>query len=183
MPPDVLVPYHWQSQHRPTLLLGHVQGRKQERAWKQAADEHATAVLAVESRLAGKQREVAGLQDLNSRLFSRFQGMRDLLARNEEKLSHDKLRGRQHLSTMHYTCGVSLGHTGDEVSYCLGLSLCVPVTVIVTEHMCSCQWQAHPYTMLVAPGCPCFHAKAAVMIVTYLWSVYVLDNHSSLDQV
>ena len=51
------------------------------------------------SRLAGKQREVAGLQDLNSRLFSRFQGMRDLLARNEEKLSHDKLRGRQYLST------------------------------------------------------------------------------------
>ena len=67
--------------------------RKQERVFKQAADEHATAVLAVESKLASKQREVADLQELNSRLFSRFQAMRQQLARNEDKLSHDKLKG------------------------------------------------------------------------------------------
>ena len=70
-----------------------VQVRKQERAFKQAADEHATAVLAVESKLAGKQREVADLQELNTRLFGRFQAMREQLARNEDKLSHEKLKG------------------------------------------------------------------------------------------
>ncbi len=70
-----------------------VQGRKQERAWKQASDEHATALLAVEAGLAGKQQEVAGLQDLNTRLFSRFQDMREQLARSEEKVSREKIRG------------------------------------------------------------------------------------------
>ena len=69
------------------------QGRKHERAWKQINDEHATALLAVEAKLAGKQREVSGLQDLNLRLFARFQDMRDQLARSQEKLSHEKLRG------------------------------------------------------------------------------------------
>ena len=50
-------------------------------------------MLAIEAKLAGKQREVAGLQDLNTRLFGRFQDMRQQLARTEDKLSHEKLRG------------------------------------------------------------------------------------------
>ena len=72
------------------LLL---QVRKQERMCKQSADEHASAALALEAKLAGKQREVADLQELNSSLFSRFQAMRSQLVRTEEKLSHDKLKG------------------------------------------------------------------------------------------
>lgn len=76
--------------HNVMLLL---QVRKQERTWKQSADEHATAVLALEAKLAGKQREVADLQEVNSSLFSRFQAMRHQLARTEDKLSHDKLKG------------------------------------------------------------------------------------------
>lgn len=76
--------------HNAMLL---VQVRKQERVWKQSADEHATAVLALEAKLAGKQREVADLQEVNSSLFSRFQAMRHQLARTEDKLSHDKLTG------------------------------------------------------------------------------------------
>lgn len=76
--------------HNAMLLL---QVRKQERVWKQSADEHATAVLALEAKLAGKQREVADLQEVNSSLFSRFQAMRHQLARTEDKLSHDKLKG------------------------------------------------------------------------------------------
>ncbi|KAL0041483.1 hypothetical protein WJX79_005071 [Trebouxia sp. C0005] len=82
-----------QAQLEETLDARQAEGRKRERGWKQAADEHATALLAVEARLAGKQREVAGLQDINARLFSRFQDMREQLARSEDKLSHDKLRG------------------------------------------------------------------------------------------
>ena len=73
------------------MLLWQV--RKQERIWKQSADEHATAVLALEAKLAGKQREVADLQQLNSSLFTRFQDMRSQLARTQDKLSHDKLKG------------------------------------------------------------------------------------------
>lgn len=76
--------------HNAALLL---QVRKQEHTWKQSADEHATAVLALEAKLAGKQREVADLQEVNSSLFSRFQAMRHQLARTEDKLSHDKLKG------------------------------------------------------------------------------------------
>ena len=79
--------------HMLIMLVLRVQVRKQERVFKQAADEHATAVLAVESKLAGKQREVADLQELNTRLFGRFQAMREQLARNEDKLSHEKLKG------------------------------------------------------------------------------------------
>lgn len=75
------------------LILILLQARKQERSWKQAADEHTTAALALESKLAGKQREVADLQELNTSLFARFQSMRQQLARSEDKLSHDKLRG------------------------------------------------------------------------------------------
>ena len=77
-----------------------LQVRKQERIWKQSADEHATAVLALEAKLAGKQREVADLQELNSSLFSRFQAMRSQLARTEDKLSHDKLKGGCSCSAM-----------------------------------------------------------------------------------
>ncbi|KAL0042112.1 hypothetical protein WJX77_003665 [Trebouxia sp. C0004] len=82
-----------QAQLEETLDGRQAEERKRERAWKQAADEHATALLAVEARLAGKQREVAGLRDNNARLFSRFQDMREQLARSEDKVSHDKLRG------------------------------------------------------------------------------------------
>ena len=75
------------------MLMLLLQVRKLERVWKQSADEHAIAVLALEAKLAGKQREVADLQQLNSSLFSRFQAMRSQLARTEDKLSHDKLKG------------------------------------------------------------------------------------------
>ena len=76
-----------------SYLVVCTQARKQERARKQAADEHATALLAVEARLAAKQREVASLHDLNTSLFARFQDMRNQLSRNQDKLSHEKLRG------------------------------------------------------------------------------------------
>ena len=76
-----------------TVRLTLLQVRKQERVWKQAADEHTTAALALESKLASKQREVADLQELNTSLFGRFQAMRQQLAHSEDKLSHDKLRG------------------------------------------------------------------------------------------
>jgi len=99
-----------------------LQGRKRERAWKQAADEHATALLAVEARLAGKQREVAGLQDMNARLFSRFQDMREQLARNEDKLSHDKLRGVMH-------------HSLYSVMICIITMRCVVYTACVSPDM------------------------------------------------
>ena len=54
---------------------------------------YGSRLLAVESKLAGKQREVADLQELNTRLFARFQAMREQLARSQDKLSHDKLKG------------------------------------------------------------------------------------------
>lgn len=74
-------------------MLTLLQVRKQERVWKQAADEHTTAALALESKLASKQREVADLQELNTSLFGRFQAMRQQLTRSEDTLSHDKLKG------------------------------------------------------------------------------------------
>ncbi len=122
-----------------------MQGRKRERAWKQAADEHATALLAVEARLAGKQREVAGLQDINARLFSRFQDMREQLARSEDKLSHDKLRGVMH-------------HSWYSITMCIGCIITMSYVVyIACESACtrgkpSCTVNMQRMSLLIVTG-------------------------------
>lgn len=69
------------------------QVRKQQRASKHTAEEHAAAVLGLEAKLAGKQQEAASLQQLNQRLFARFQSLREQLAHSQDKLSHTQLRG------------------------------------------------------------------------------------------
>ena len=55
---------------------------------------HVAAVLGLEAKLASKQQETADLQQLNQRLFARFQALRDQLAHSQDKLSHTQLRGQ-----------------------------------------------------------------------------------------
>ena len=70
-----------------------LQLRKQQRAVKHAEEGHVAAVLGLEAKLASKQQETADLQQLNQRLFARFQALRDQLAHSQDKLSHTQLRG------------------------------------------------------------------------------------------
>ena len=67
--------------------------RKQQRAAKHTQEGHVAAVLGLEAKLASKQQETSDLQQLNQRLFARFQTLRDQLMHSQDKLSHTQLRG------------------------------------------------------------------------------------------
>lgn len=70
-----------------------LQARKHDRAVKHAEEGHTAALLGLEGKLAGRQQEVGELQQLNQRLLSRLQTMREQLAHSQDKLSHTQIRG------------------------------------------------------------------------------------------